>query len=184
MFSKRVGEKWNLLTDNFSTPDVYDCMCACMRACCIPVYVYNYVLYSYFTVCSASNVHRFSNTGHHASVDPAPKLGVGPLQLSVNVQTGDYKLVVGKSPWLQSAPTFFTSRWKQHNSAPGGGLNFIGTYTNSGTDNLGAWSSTVFRYNLVNQAELEIQTEFRVYSGFPDTVLFGQVGKFSDCYRS
>ena len=69
----------------------------------------------------------------------------GGLQLQLDAKSGDYILTVSGSPWLRGAATFFTVGGRQYNSAPGGGLDLIGSYSDKGVNVLGTWNSTVFR---------------------------------------
>ena len=108
---------------------------------------------------------------------PVATLASG-LQLQLNAQSGDYSLYVSGSPWLRGAPTFFTVGGHEYNTAAGGGLALLGSYSDSGLDSLGDWSSVVIMYRAGGNASgggVGVSIEFKEYAGLPGVVFFGQV---------
>lgn len=101
--------------------------------------------------------------------------GSGGLAVDVDKKSGGYRVFVGGTPWLDSAPTFFTVNGKRYSTGAGGGLKLVSVGSDAGRDQLGPWSATVFLYNPVDGPKTDLRVAFKLYRDYPDIVLFGQV---------
>jgi len=121
---------------------------------------------------NAASARAAASGSASSSRDESVSAAAGRMQLSVNTQTGDYVLSISGSPWLRSAPVFFTTGGQQYSSAPGGGLKMTSANVIASSDVLGMSTTTTLIYQAPNGDLLDVM--FRQYSDMPDAILFGQ----------